>query len=293
MQRVRMKIREGELDLARQQTINTERRSKRLRRRKRGGKFAPRLRLRECGQQSHCRYRWKQIKHGRIGHDKLLLIETVESSRLERKIFIDSIIENSEATANHSLRPRGWFWFCRGRTGRTSSAGHTSGGRRGGLRRRWRSFLSTENRRPGKGNARRNIKFASDVVLIFVTQSGRNSQIRVRLPFILHIDTHVRLGHARFGIASGDRELSGASAKISDLRCRQTLPLKRQGAPVLFEAADLDCATAGHDLVVGVERRAHAARESIRSAKIGGRDASDADVANAFANFDEVLTRLP
>src|SRR6266852_142953 len=145
-----MRIRECELDLVRQQTLNTERRAKRRGRRKRGGEFAPRLRLSECSQQRHRRDRRKEIKHGRIGHDKLLLIETVESSRLQRKVFIDSVIENSKATANHSFGLGGWFWFCRGgRTSGTGGGGRGSG--RGVLRRRLRRFLSAPtHRRPGK-----------------------------------------------------------------------------------------------------------------------------------------------
>src|SRR6266852_116864 len=146
-----MRIRECELDLVRQQTLNTERRAKRRRRRKRGGEFAPRLRLSECSQQGHRRYRRKEIKHGRIGHDKLLLIETVESSGLQRKIFIDSVIENSEATANHSLGLARWFWFCRGSPRGGSGSGWRGGDRRGLLRRRWLRFLHDFDKwRPGK-----------------------------------------------------------------------------------------------------------------------------------------------
>src|SRR5882724_244528 len=154
---------------------------------------------------------WKQVQHGRISNDELLLIYAVEAIRRQGQIFSNPVIENPEATAND----------------------------------RFRLALSARPGCPGKTETRSKVQIAFDVVLILVAQAKIQRQVRSHLPVVLNKSAKIELANLRFGIPCGEGELRGASAHRPYLFRRQSLLLQQQSALIALDTGRSETAGEG------------------------------------------------
>ena len=135
----------------------------------------------------------------------MLLIGAVKPRRIECQILADAIVKDSKAPTN----------YCGRSLARIDGAG-----------------------RPCKTDARREIKIAFDVGLIFVSQSEVDGEIRPQLPVILDKSAKIELADCRERITCRDRKLSSATALGANLSRRESVLQTEQSNLVILDTCD-------------------------------------------------------
>ncbi len=200
----------------------------------------------------------ERLEKIRIPNLVLLLIQPVLPDGLQRQLFAETIVEDSEAESHRSF----------------PALGNTRG--------------------PGNTQPWRNVLPEMNVVLPFVAQPKAEPEVRPHDPIILHIHAKVRLADVRSWVPGRDGKLAGAAAQRADLRVRQTLAVEQDSAAIPFERRQRYrhrlTRRVPHDLVVPVQQWSCAARKPERPAEILPRDIRNRHGTNARAPSPRMRT---
>ena len=138
---------------------------------------------------------------------------------------------------------------------------------------------------------------AVEVVLVLVTQTGREREVGPQFPLVLKVERNVSLRHVRSRIAARDRKLRRTAAKHANHRRAQSRACEGERTSITFETAKFNylglIIRTEDNLIVRIKPWTRPTRERIRATEVSGGNTVDLHVPQARTDLQKMIARSP